>query len=64
LSDYDSGSDDGHISQEDDFFCFGNSQANDRQNIVDTEVDMYLSDSCKEIETENLSMCNEFIFEV
>jgi hypothetical protein len=48
-SDNDSGSDDGHISQEDDFFCFGNSQANDRQNIVDTEVDMYLSDTCKDI---------------
>jgi hypothetical protein len=42
-------SDDGHISQEDEFFCFSNSQANDRQKIVDTEVDMYLSDSCKEI---------------
>jgi hypothetical protein len=49
LSHNDSGSDDGHISQEDEFFCFGNSQANDRQKIVDTEVDMYLSDSCKEI---------------
>lgn len=48
MSDNDSGSDDGHISQEDEFFCFGNSEANDRQN-VDTEVDMYLSDSFKEI---------------
>ena len=46
LSDNDSGSDDGHISQEDEFFCFGNSQANDRQKLL---IQLYLSDSCKEI---------------
>jgi hypothetical protein len=47
--DNDSGPKDGHISQEDDLFCFGNSQANDRLKVVHTEVDMNLSDSCKEI---------------
>ena len=49
LCENDSGSDNGHVSQEDDFFFFGNSQANDRHKIIDTEVDMYLRDSCKEI---------------
>jgi hypothetical protein len=57
LSENDSGSDDGHISQEDEIFCFGNSQANDQQKIVHTEVDMYLSDSCKEIARLKIFSC-------
>jgi hypothetical protein len=35
----DDGSEDGHIGQEDDFFCFGNSETDERGS--DTEVDMY-----------------------
>ena len=44
------------------FFCFGNSQANDRQKIVDTEVDMYLSDSCKEIARLKIYPCIMTLF--
>jgi hypothetical protein len=43
----DDGSEDGHIGQEDDFFWFGNSETDERG--WDTEVDMYLSDSFKDL---------------
>ena len=59
LSDNDSGSDDGHISQEDDFFCFGNSQANDRQKLL---IQLYLSDSCKEIARLKIYPCIMTLF--
>ena len=59
LSDNDSGSNDGHISQEDEFFCFGNSQANDRQKLL---IQLYLSDSCKEIARLKIYPCIMTLF--
>jgi hypothetical protein len=43
----DDGSEDGHVRQEDDFFCFGNFETAKRDS--DTEMNMYLSDSSKDL---------------
>ena len=62
LSDNDSGSDDGHISQEDDFFLLWQLPSKWSTKIVDTIVsEWFLQRNCK---TENLSVYNEVIFEV